>query len=135
MAHDRAKSARREAARAWAREERAYKEADRHWALGGRNLKSWPGLLVARTNQRDAAMKVSSLILAAALALPSSFSVAQQSEDGNGLSLGKSMPGSTAGVPYPDRAATTRTGPVAVGGEMGHGAAYHRRHRKHHHLM
>jgi hypothetical protein len=37
-------------------------------------------------------MNVSLLILAAALALPSSFAIAQQ-DDGNGLSLGKSMPG------------------------------------------
>jgi hypothetical protein len=76
-------------------------------------------------------MKVSLLMLAAALALSSSFAFAQQKEDGNGLSLGKSMPGSTAGVPYPDRAAT----PVASGGAMGHGAAHHRKHRKHHHRM
>ncbi len=80
-------------------------------------------------------MKVSLLILAVALALPTSFAVAQQNEDGNGLRLGKSMPGSTADVPYPDRAATTRTGSVAVGGEMGHVTSHHRRHRKHHHPM
>jgi hypothetical protein len=43
---------------------------------------------------------ISMLTLAAALALPTSFAVAQQNED-NGLSLGKSMPGSTPGVPYP----------------------------------
>jgi hypothetical protein len=45
---------------------------------------------------KGAAMKVSLLILAAALALSSPFAVAQQNEDGNGLSLGKSMPGSTS---------------------------------------
>jgi hypothetical protein len=79
-------------------------------------------------------MKVSLLVLAAALALSSSLAVAQQQEDGNGLSLGKSMPGSTAGVPYPDRAATPGTAPVPSGGAMGHEAAHHRKHRKHHRM-
>jgi len=78
-------------------------------------------------------MKVSLLVLAA-LALSSSIAVAQQQEDGNGLSLGKSMPGSTAGVPYPDRAVTPGTAPVASGGAMEHGAAHHRKHRKHHRM-
>ena len=80
-------------------------------------------------------MKVSLVMLAAALALSSSFAFAQQKEDGNGLSLGKSMPGTTAGVPYPDRVATPGTAPVASGGAMGHGAAHQRKHRKHHHRM
>jgi hypothetical protein len=77
-----------------------------------------------------------SLTLAAALALSTSFAAAQQNED-NGLSLGKSMPGSTAGVPYPNRAASTATAPVAASGAMGSGgtARHHRKHRKHHHQM
>jgi hypothetical protein len=54
------------------------------------------------------------LTLATALALSCSFAVAQHND--NGLNLGKSMPGSTAGVPYPDRAATDNAAPVAGGG-------------------
>ena len=79
-------------------------------------------------------MKASLLILAAALGLSGSAAFAQQNEDGNGLSLGKSMPGSTAGVPYPDRPSTPQTAPVAGGGAVGHGAAHHRKHRKHHRM-
>jgi hypothetical protein len=80
-------------------------------------------------------MKVKILVLAVALALPSSFAAAQQNED-NGLSLGKSMPGSTAGVPYPNRTASPGTAPVAASGTMGDGIArHHRKHRKHHHQM
>jgi hypothetical protein len=41
-------------------------------------------------------MKASTAALAAALTLSGTFASAQQSD--NGLSLGKSMPGSTAGV-------------------------------------
>jgi hypothetical protein len=65
------------------------------------------------------------LTFAAVLALSTSF-VAAQTND-NGLSLGKSMPGSTAGVPYPDRAATSASGAKNV--------SSHRKHRKHHHYM
>jgi hypothetical protein len=76
-------------------------------------------------------MKVTLLMLAAVLGLPSSFAVAQQNEDGNGPSLGRSMPGSTAGVQQPDRAATP-TAPVAASGSTSHSIAYHhRKHRKH----
>jgi hypothetical protein len=74
---------------------------------------------------------VSVFTLVAALALPTSFAVAQQND--NGLSLGKSMPGSTAGVPYPNRATSPGTDPVAASGAMGSGTARH--HRKHHHRM
>jgi hypothetical protein len=76
-----------------------------------------------------------SLTLAAALALSTSFAAAQQNED-NGLSLGKSMPGSTAGVPYPNRQASPAITPVAASGAMDSGTArHHRKHRKHHHQM
>jgi hypothetical protein len=75
---------------------------------------------------------ISTLVLATALALSTPFAVAQQNED-NGLSLGKSMPGSTAGVPYPNRAASPGTTPVAASGAMETGTARH--HRKHHHRM
>ncbi len=93
-------------------------------------------LFVGNQNSRMLTMKGFSLLaLATAIVLSASFAYAQQNEDGNGLSLGKSMPGSTAGVPYPDRATTPRNAPVAVGGEMGHGTAHHRRHRKHHHRI
>jgi len=77
-------------------------------------------------------MKLSVPALATALALSCSFAFAQQSD--NGLNLGKSMPGSTAGVPYPNRAATGGTAPVASGGAMPRRAAHHRRHRKHHRM-
>jgi hypothetical protein len=77
--------------------------------------------------------QISTLTLAAALALSTSFAVAQQNED-NGLSLGKSMPGSTAGVPYPNRTASPGTAPVAASGAMDTGMArHHRKHRKHRH--
>jgi hypothetical protein len=70
------------------------------------------------------------LALATALALSCSFVSAQQND--NGLNLGKSMPGSTAGVPYPDRAATDNAAPIASGGALPQ--AHHRRHRKHHRM-
>jgi hypothetical protein len=81
-------------------------------------------------------INILSVTLAAALALSTSIVFAQQSEEGNGLNLGKSMPGSTSGVQPPDRAATPGTAPVAASGAMGSGMGrHHRKHRKHHHQM
>jgi hypothetical protein len=74
-------------------------------------------------------MKLLVSALATALALSISLAFAEQND--NGLNLGKSMPGTNAGVPYPNRAVTDRTAPVASGGAMRQGSA-HRKHRKHH---
>jgi hypothetical protein len=74
-------------------------------------------------------MKLSILALATVLAVSSTFAVAQSDSSTNGLSLGKSMPGTTAGVPYPKPAAV-RAAPVASSSAKRHGAP-HPKHRKH----
>jgi hypothetical protein len=73
-------------------------------------------------------MKLSIVALATALAVSSTFAVAQSDSSTNGLSLGKSMPGTTAGVPYPNPAADGAV-PVGSSSAKRHGAP-HPKHRK-----
>jgi hypothetical protein len=75
-------------------------------------------------------MKLYMIAMAAVFGLSSpafSQNTAQDDESSlNGATLGKSMPGVNAGVPYPSSARP----PVSTGGPKHH-RAVHRKHRKH----
>jgi hypothetical protein len=73
-------------------------------------------------------MKLS--VLAAATMFVLSGTALAQTGDNNGLSLGKSAPGSNAGVPYPNPATTDRSAPVAGGGTKQPSAPAPKHHKK-----
>jgi hypothetical protein len=77
-------------------------------------------------------MKLYMIAMAAMFGLSSpafSQNTAQDPESSlNGATLGKSMPGVNAGVPYPNPSSATRS--VSTGGPK-HRRAIHRKHRKH----
>jgi len=69
-----------------------------------------------------------SIVAAATIFVLSGPALAQSSSSGgvsstNGLDLGHSMPGTNAGVPYPNPATTERAAPVATGGTKEQSAA------------
>ncbi len=113
---------------------------------GGRELNSSRGLSIARQPE-VIAMKLSIVAMAAVLALCSPAVAQSDRSDGlNGATLGKSMPGSNNGVPYPNPA-TDGAARVRSGGWSQHGATspryhhhhygyhnhhHHHRHHKHH---
>jgi hypothetical protein len=88
------------------------------------------GLLIVQ-QQEVTAMKLSIVAVAAVFALSSpAFAQSSSSGDGlNGSTLGKSMPGANAGVPYPNPATTDRTPTVRSSGWNQHGAATPKHHR------
>jgi hypothetical protein len=91
------------------------------------------GLLIVQ-QQEVTAMKLSIVAVAAVFALSSpAFAQSSSSGDGlNGSTLGKSMPGVNAGVPYPNPATTGRTAPVGSSGATQYGASKHHWHHRHH---
>src|SRR5271163_2015026 len=81
------------------------------------------------------AMKILTLAAATALTLISNLAFAQSAIENpglNGATLGNSLPGATAGVPYPRPIQTYGSAtPRTVGGEPAPRPLYHRHHRHH----
>jgi hypothetical protein len=79
------------------------------------------------------AMKILTFAVATALTLISNLAFAQTAIENpglNGATLGNSMPGATAGVPYPRP--TESYGSATTGVSEGAPRAFHRKRHKHH---